>query len=85
MASRDRYSRKLTCLRCEQEGFAEVSELDDKTGKDVDFRIEELPKGFRIERAASKPEESMIRCGACANVFRFSSKSYYAPGGEPRR
>lgn len=85
MASRDQYSRKLVCSRCEHEGFAEVSEIDDKTGKDVDFRIEALPRGFRIERPAPRPEDTMIRCAQCANVFRFASKSYYAPGGEPRR
>lgn len=83
MASRDRYSRKLVCSRCENEGFADVSELDDKTGKHVDFRMEELPRGFRVEREAARPEDFMIRCAQCANVFRFAAKSYYASGGEP--
>jgi hypothetical protein len=63
----------------------DVSELDDKTGKNVDFRIEEMPRGFRVERAALKPEDFMIRCTECSNIFRFAHKSYYAPGGEPRR
>ncbi len=39
--------RKLECSRCGHSGFAEASEKDEKGSTDVDFRIDELPRGFR--------------------------------------
>lgn len=82
MAARDRYSRKLECSKCGSSGFAEVSENDDKSRNGRGFRIDEMPSGFRTERASSDPAEFMIRC-RCGNVFRFLSRTVYAPGGEP--
>lgn len=84
MASRDRYSRKLECSKCGHSGFAEASEVDEKKNKDTDFRIDEMPFGFRIERPSSSPADYMIRCAQCSNIFRFQQRSVYAPGGEPR-
>lgn len=84
MASRDRYSRKLECSKCGHSGFAEVSEIDEKQNPNVDFRIDEMPAGFRAERPSGNPAEYMIRCAQCGNIFRFSQKAAYAPGGEPR-
>ncbi len=84
MASRDRYSRKLECSRCGHSGFAEASEKDEKGASDVDFRIDEMPQGFRVERPSVNPAEFMIRCAQCGNIFRFLQKTAYAPGGEPR-
>jgi rRNA maturation endonuclease Nob1 len=84
MASRDRYSRKLECSKCGHSGFAEASEQDEKANPDVDFRIDEMPRGFRAERPSRNPAEYMIRCGQCGNIFRFLQKVAYAPGGEPR-
>lgn len=84
MASRDRYSRKLECSRCGHSGFAEASEVDEKGSADLDFRVDEMPRGFRAERASTNPSEFMIRCGQCGHIFRFLQKTAYAPGGEPR-
>ncbi len=84
MYSRDRYSRKLECSRCGHSGFAEASEKDEKASADVDFRIDEMPLGFRAERPSSNPAEFMIRCAQCGNIFRFLQKTAYSPGGEPR-
>lgn len=84
MASRDRYSRKLECSKCGHAGFAEASETDDKTGDDTDFRIDDMPRGFRPERTSTNAAVFMIRCH-CGNVFPFLQKTAYAPGGEPRR
>ena len=84
MASRDRYSRKLECSKCGHSGFAEVSEIDEKQNPNVDFRIDEMPAGFRAERPSGNPAEYMIRCAQCGNIFRFSQKAAYAPGGEQR-
>jgi transcription elongation factor Elf1 len=85
MASRDRYSRKLECAKCGHSGFAEASEQDEKRTANVDFRIDEMPQGFRAERPSTNPAEYMIRCGQCGNIFRFLQKVTYAPGGEPWR
>lgn len=84
MAARDRYSRKLECSNCGHHGFAEVSETDDKRSANVDFRIDEMPRGFRAERPSAIPSEFMIRCSHCGNQFRFAEKTVYAQGGEPR-
>jgi DNA-directed RNA polymerase subunit RPC12/RpoP len=84
MAARDRYSRKLECSKCGHQGFAEVSESDQKGRHDLDFRVDEMPRGFRTERASVDPTQFMIRCGQCGNIFRFLQKTAYAPGGEPR-
>jgi DNA-directed RNA polymerase subunit RPC12/RpoP len=84
MASRDRYSRKLECSRCGHSGFAEASERDEKDRADLDFRVDEMPQGFRAERASTNPTEFMVRCAQCGNIFRFLQKTAYAPGGEPR-
>ena len=84
MASRDRYSRKLECSRCGHSGFAEASEIDEKDSAHVDFRIDEMPRGFRAERPSTNPADYMIRCAQCGNIFRFQQKTAYAPGGEPR-
>lgn len=84
MAARDRYSRKLECSKCGHQGFAEASESDDKSRRDVDFRIDDMPRGFRAERASGDPTDFMIRCAQCGNIFRFLQKTAYAPGGEPR-
>ncbi|POO57437.1 hypothetical protein CTT39_01735 [Agrobacterium rosae] len=84
MASRDRYSRKLECAKCGHSGFAEASEKDEKHYADVDFRIDEMPQGFRTERPSGNPAEYMIRCAQCGSIFRFLQKAAYAPGGEPR-
>ncbi|KQV34627.1 MULTISPECIES: hypothetical protein [unclassified Rhizobium] len=84
MAARDRYSRKLECARCRNEGFAEVSEADDKRLKDPDFKVDFLPAGFTSERPSRDPAKHMIRC-RCGHVFAFKQKSHYAPGGDPRR
>jgi DNA-directed RNA polymerase subunit RPC12/RpoP len=85
MAARDRYSRKLECSNCGHQGFAEVSETDDKRSANVDFRVDEMPRGFRAERPSSIPSEFMIRCSHCGNQFRFVEKTAYAQGGEPRK
>mgnify|MGYP000864591967 CR=1 FL=1 len=84
MVSRDRYSRKLECSRCGHSGFAEASEKDEKGGPDVDFRVDEMPRGFRTERPSLDPAQYMVRCAQCGNIFRFLQKTRYAPGGEPR-
>lgn len=83
MTARDRFSRKLDC-RCGNTGFAEVSQADAGPGQARDFRIDELPRGFSTERPSSNPKHYMIRC-ECGHIFRFEGKSFYAPGGEPRR
>ena len=66
MAARDRYSRKLECSKCGHQGFAEASESDDKSRRDVDFRIDEMPRGFRAERVSGDPTDFMIRCASAA-------------------
>lgn len=83
MAARDRYSRKLECLRCGNTGFAEASEEDDPRRKQQGFMVDQLPSGFSEERASRDPAKYMIRC-RCGDVFPFKQKSRYAPGGEPR-
>ncbi|MDE1158106.1 MAG: hypothetical protein PW791_07475 [Neorhizobium sp.] len=85
MAARDRYSRKLECSQCGNTGYAEVSEADDKRAASRDFRIDELPRGFVTEFAATDPRKYMLRCTDCSHKFRFETKTAYAPGGEPRR
>ncbi|MFN6985522.1 MAG: hypothetical protein ACK4OI_11830 [Rhizobium oryzihabitans] len=84
MAARDRYSRKLECSKCGHQGFAEVSESDEKGRPNVDFRVDEMPRGFRTERASGDPTDFMIRCGQSGNKFRFLQKTANSPGGEPR-
>lgn len=83
MAARDRYSRKLECLRCGNTGFAEVSEDDDPRRTDPGFSLDQMPVGFFEERASSNPAKYMVRC-RCGDVFPFKQKSKYAPCGEPR-
>ena len=83
MAARDRYSRKLECPQCGHNGFAEVSDNDDPRGKDRDFAVDEMPRGFFTEFASRDPRKYMLRC-QCGHKFRFERKSVYAPGGEPR-
>nr|WP_307233398.1 hypothetical protein [Pararhizobium capsulatum] len=83
MAARDRYSRKLECARCRNEGYAEVSEADRSKRADPDFKVDSLPTGFSTERASRDPAKHTIRC-RCGHVFSFKQKSYYPPGGEPR-
>jgi hypothetical protein len=83
MAARDRYSRKLECVRCASEGYAEVSEDDTPTRRHPDFTIDSLPAGFTTERPSKYPEKHLIRC-RCGHVFAFKQKSVYAAGGEPR-
>jgi hypothetical protein len=46
MAARGIYSWKLECLNCVYQGFAEVSEADDKRSANVDFCIDDMPRGF---------------------------------------
>ena len=83
MAARDRYSRKLECLKCGHDGFAEVSEDDDPRRRNPGFLVDEMPVGFFEERNSNNPAKYMVRC-RCGNVFPFKQKSQYAPGGEPR-
>jgi hypothetical protein len=82
MVARDRYSRKLECAKCGHNGFAEVSEDDDRRAKYSGFKIDEMPVGFSEERNSGNPAKYMIRC-RCGSVFPFKKKTRYAPGGEP--
>ena len=74
MASRDRFSKKLTCPQCNSTGFAEASEDDHPTRKHPGFQVDQLPKGFFEQRASNFQESYIIRC-ECGRKFPFRGRN----------
>ncbi|MBX4999117.1 hypothetical protein [Rhizobium lentis] len=72
MAIRDRFSKKITCPQCGNTGFAEASEIDDPGRKHPDFKVDHLPRGFGVQRAANHQESFMLKC-ECGRKFAFRS------------
>ncbi|MDF9818022.1 hypothetical protein M2308_000777 [Rhizobium leguminosarum] len=72
MAIRDRFSKKLSCPQCGNEGFAEASEVDDPKRKHPDFKVDQLPRGFGVQRPSNHQENFMIKC-ECGRKFPFRS------------
>lgn len=79
MALRDRFSKKLTCPQCGNSGFAEASENDDSRRKHPGFSVDQLPRGFFMQRASNYQETSMIKC-ECGRKFPFRSLSEAGAG-----
>ncbi len=72
MAIRDRFSKKLSCPQCGNTGFAEASEIDDAKRKHPDFKVDQLPRGFGVQRASNHQESFMLKC-ECGRKFPFRS------------
>lgn len=67
-----RFSKKLNCPQCGNEGFAEASEVDDPKRKHPDFKVDQLPRGFGVQRPSNNQENFMIKC-ECGRKFPFRS------------
>lgn len=63
---------KLSCPQCGNEGFAEASEVDDPKRKHPDFKVDQLPRGFGVQRPSNNQENFMIKC-ECGRKFPFRS------------
>jgi len=79
MAIRDRFSKKLTCPQCGNSGFAEASEIDDAKRKTPDFKVDQLPRGFFVQRSSVHQESFMLKC-ECGRKFPFRSLAEAAAG-----
>ncbi len=80
MASRDRFSKKLTCPQCSNTGFAEASEDDHPTRKHPGFQVDLLPKGFFEQRASHFQESYIIKC-ECGRKFPFRTRTELREAG----
>jgi hypothetical protein len=70
MAARDRFSKKLTCPQCGNNGFAEASEDEHRVRKHPGFAVDKMPKGFFEQRSSNFQESYVVRC-QCGRKFPF--------------
>jgi hypothetical protein len=81
MASRDRFSKKLTCPQCNNTGFAEASEDDHPTRRHPGFQVDQLPTGFFEQRASNFQESYIIKC-QCGRKFPFRGRTEAAEASQ---
>jgi len=70
MAARDRFELDLTCPQCGATGTAQVSEDDYPFMRSPHFRIDEIPAGFVMTKAAATRHETEAMCSKCKVPFR---------------